>query len=150
MVRETDYNQGVALNIGLLLYIPYRALEDRVFEAVTAAGFTDITMAQSRVFQRISQHGSRVTELADRAKVTKQTASALVQALEDAGYVERVPDPTDARASLVRVASRGAAATDAARAEIERIEAEWRRELGASRYDRLVRDLEVLQRLTDV
>ncbi|GAB3272002.1 hypothetical protein GCM10027449_08200 [Sinomonas notoginsengisoli] len=139
----------MAFNIGLLLYIPYRALEDRVYEAVAAAGFTDITMAQSRVFQRISQAGSRVTELADRAKVTKQTASALVQALEDGAYVERVPDPTDARASLVRVAPRGAAATAIAAAEIARIEAEWRRELGPARYDRLIRDLEVLRRLTD-
>ena len=149
MVRNPDYNQGVTFNIGLLLYIPYRALEDRVFEAVVAAGFTDITMAQSRVFQRISSSGSRLTELADLAKVTKQTASALVASLEEGGYVERVPDPSDARARLIRVARRGAAATAVARAEIERIEAEWRHELGPARYDRLARDLEVLRRLTD-
>ena len=149
MVRIPDYNQGVAFNIGLLLYIPYRALEDRVFEAVVAAGFTDITVAQSRVFQRISSRGSRLTELADVAKVTKQTASALVEALERGGYVERVPDPSDARARLIRVAPRGAAATEVARAEIEIIEAEWRRELGPARYDRLARDLEVLRQLTD-
>jgi DNA-binding MarR family transcriptional regulator len=139
----------VDFNIGLLLYIPYRALEDRVFEAIVAAGFTDITVAQSRVFQRISAQGSRITELAERARVTKQTASALVQALEDGRYVERVPDPVDARARLVRVAARGAAATAVAAAEIELIAAEWRRELGAARYGRLVRDLEMLRRLTD-
>jgi DNA-binding MarR family transcriptional regulator len=106
-------------------------------------------MAQSRIFQRISPQGSRITELADRAKVTKQTASALVKALEDGGYVERVPDPSDARAQLIRVAPRGAAATEAATAEIRRVEAEWRRELGAARYERLTRDLEVLRQLTE-
>lgn len=139
----------MAFNIGLLLYIPYRDLEDRVYEAVVAAGFTDVTMAQSRVFQRISSSGSRVTELADQAKVTKQTASALVQALEAGGYVERVPDPTDARAQLIRVAPRGAAAIAIAAAEIARIEGEWRRALGSARFDRLTRDLDVLRRLTD-
>ncbi|MBL0707357.1 MarR family transcriptional regulator [Sinomonas sp. JC656] len=106
-------------------------------------------MAQSRVFQRISSGGSRVTELADQAKVTKQTASALVQALEDGGYVERAPDPTDARAQLIRVAPRGAAAIAIAAAEIARIEGEWRRALGSARFDRLTRDLDVLRRLTD-
>ena len=40
---------------------------------------------------------------AEQAQVTKQTAGFLVDQLEKAGYLERVPDPTDGRARLVRV-----------------------------------------------
>ena len=93
------------LNLGLLLFIPYRALEDRVFAALAAAGFDDFTPAQARVFQRIGPDGTRLTELAQAAQITKQTAGFLVDQLERAGYVERTPDPTDARARLVRPAA---------------------------------------------
>src|SRR4030095_13499679 len=95
------------LNLGLLLFIPYRAMEKRVFEALSAAGFDDFTPAQARVFQRIAPGGSRLTDLAEQAQITKQSAGFLVDQLERAGYVERVPDPADARARLVRIARRG-------------------------------------------
>lgn len=135
--------------MGLLLFIPYRALEERVYAAVLAAGFSDLSLAQARIFQRIEVEGSRITTLADQAYVTKQTASALVQTLEAGGYVERVPDPSDARASLILVAARGRAAVEVATREINRIEDEWRNELGSVRFTRLIEDLEVLRRLTD-
>jgi MarR family len=42
--------------------------------------------------------GTRLTVLAEAARITKQTAGALVDQLERSGYVVRRPDPTDARA----------------------------------------------------
>jgi DNA-binding MarR family transcriptional regulator len=100
------------LNLGLLLFIPYRAMEKAVLEALAAAGYP-ITLAQARVFQRIDQDGSRITDLAEAAVLTKQTVGFLVDQLERAGYVERTPDPRDGRARLVRVAPRGIAAVQA-------------------------------------
>jgi hypothetical protein len=97
-----DSEQIEELNTGLLLSIPYRAMEARVFKAMAAAGHNDFTPAQARVFQRIAPGGSRLTDLAEQALITKQSAGFLVDQLERAGYVERVPDPSDARARLVR------------------------------------------------
>ncbi len=131
-------------NVGLLLFIPYRELEERVFAAVEEAGFEGLTLAQARIFQRIDESGSRVTDLAAAAHVTKQTASGLVRGLEAAGLVEREEDPADARAVLVRVSPRGAEAGEIAAREIGRIEAEWRVGLGSARYERLKRDLDDL------
>ncbi len=137
------------LNIGLLLFIPYRALESRVFAALAAAGYDDFTPAQGRVFQRIDPEGTRLTALAERAQVTKQTAGFLVDQLEKAGYVERVPDPSDARARLVRVAPRGAkAVADSARV-IDEIEGEWEAHLGARRMAQLRETLADLREVTD-
>ena len=79
------------LNIGLLLYIPYRALESQVFVALAEAGFNDLTPSQARVFQRISAHGTRLTDLAEQASITKQAAGFLVDQLERAGYVAGSP-----------------------------------------------------------
>ena len=98
---------GDELNTGLLLFIPYRSLETRVLRAVADAGFADITLAQARVLQRVRPGGSRLTELAAAAQVTKQTAGFLVDQLAAAGYVRRRPDPRDGRARLVEVAERG-------------------------------------------
>lgn len=137
------------LNLGLLCYIAARAMETRVFEALAAAGFTDITTAQGRVFARIGPGGTRVTDLAERAQITKQTAGFLVDQLERAGYVRRVPDPADARARLVQIAPRGEAAIAVARAAEAEVEAEWTRHLGERDTRQLRRALTRLREITD-
>lgn len=137
------------LNVGVLLFIPYRAMETRVFERLAAAGFDDFTPAQARVFQRIGADGSRLTELAEAAGITKPTAVFLVDQLERAGYVERVPDPTDGRARLVKVAERGARSVEASRAVVAEVEAEWTAHLGERRMTQLRRTLADLREITD-
>lgn len=136
-------------NLGLLCWYPYRAMEARVMEALAAAGFDDVTLAQSRVLQRVAPEGVRLTELADRARVTKQTAGFLVDQLEKAGYVRRVPDPTDARARLVRLATRGFEAVRAAGAVVAQVEAEWVAHLGRRDVERLRAMLTRLREVTD-
>lgn len=88
------------LNLGVLLFVPYREMERRVFAALTAGGHAELTPAKARLVARIGTDGSRLTDLAAQAQVTKQTASTLADQLVRAGYLERVPDPTDGRARL--------------------------------------------------
>ena len=137
------------LNTGLLLYIPYRAMENKVFAAVAAAGFDDMTVARGRVFQRIGPAGTRLTDLAEQAQVTKQAAGALVDELERAGYVTRRPDPTDNRARLVCIAERGRAAIEVASKVVAEVEAEWTRHVGVQRMERLRETLMKLREITD-
>jgi len=137
------------LNLGLLLFIPYRALENRVFTALAAAGFDDFTTAQARIFQRIGPNGTRLTELAQAAQVTKQTTGFLVDQLERAGYVERVEDPADGRARLVRITPRGARTIPIGAAEIAVVEAEWAEHLGQQRMAQLRKTLSALREITD-
>jgi DNA-binding MarR family transcriptional regulator len=135
-------------NVGLLLFIAYRAMEKRVLDAVVEEGF-DITPAQARVFQRIGPDGTRLSELAEQAQVTKQTAGFLVDQLERAGYVERVPDPTDARARLVRIAERGRKAIPIASAVVAEVEAEWTAHIGKRRMAQVRDALTRLREITD-
>jgi DNA-binding MarR family transcriptional regulator len=137
------------LNLGLLLFIPYRAMESRVFTALAEAGFGDVTPAQARVFQRIAPGGSRLTDLAEQAQITKQSAGFLVDQLERAGYVERVPDPTDARARLVRISERGTRAVPLAAEVVAEVEAEWEAHLGKQRMRQLREALTRLREITD-
>lgn len=137
------------LNTGLLLFIPYRAMEDAVLTRLAEAGFGEMTLARARVFQRIDPGGNRLTDLAQRAQVTKQTAAALVNELERAGYVERVPDPRDARARLIRVAARGSAAVKLAAKVVAEVEAVWTHHLGRQRMSELQASLARLCEITN-
>jgi len=135
--------------LGILLFVANRALEQRAFESVVAAGITDITLAQARIAARIAPDGSRVSDLAEQARVTKQSAASLVEQLERAGYVERVPDPTDGRARLVRLTPRLRQVAEVADAEVERVLAEWAAHLGEDRLDQLHAILRDLRGITD-
>lgn len=135
-------------NLGVLLFLPYRHMEQRILDAVVAAGHP-VTLAQARVFQRVDAGGSRLTDLAAAAQVTKQTAGFLVDQLVAGGFVERVPDPTDARARLVRITARGYAAIAVAQSVQAEIEQEWRDHLGAAEVETLREMLLRLREITD-
>lgn len=137
------------LNLGLLLFIPYRSMENRVFDALRASGFDDFTPAQARLFQRVDEGGTRLTALAERAQVTKQTAGFLVDQLERAGYVERVADPRDARARLITIAPRGRAAVVRAAEVVAETEADWAAHLGEETMATLRTALTRLREITD-
>lgn len=136
-------------NVGVLLFLPYRAMETRVMAALAEQGFDDLTLAQARVFQRIGPDGTRLGELAEQAQVTKQTAGFLVDQLERAGYVTRTLDPEDGRARRVRITNRGAQAQAAAGEVVEQVESEWEQHLGGRRMDALREALVRLRDITD-
>jgi DNA-binding MarR family transcriptional regulator len=136
-------------NVGVLLFLPYRAMEARVFDALAAAGFDDFTPAQARVFQRIAPEGSRLTDLAAQAGITKQSAGFLVDQLERSKYVQRVPDPDDGRARLVRIAERGARSVEISSRIVAEVEAEWSAHLGEDRMEQLRQTLIDLRTITD-
>ena len=137
------------VDLGVALFIPYRYMEDRIFRAVQDAGFDDWTLAQVRVFQRLAPGGSRLTDLADQAQMTKQSAGVLVDQLERLGYVRRVPDPTDGRARLIVIEERGRRAAEVAMATSTEILAEWKAFLGTRNFTLLHQILDQLREITD-
>src|SRR6187399_3245076 len=81
------------LPASLLMFIASRSAANRIFEALQERGFDDVTIAQARLMMGVDPEGTRLSVLAARAQIAKQTATALVDKLERAGYVERVADP---------------------------------------------------------
>ena len=126
------------------LGIPREAALRQVLAGLAAAGFDDVRPATFTVFQHMPPEGIRLTELADAALMTKQSMGYLVDDLEARGYVERVPDPADRRAKLVRLTARGQAVDETVREVIQQIEADWAARMGESEYLRLVQLLRAL------
>src|SRR3954447_21174279 len=86
LVRDSDFCNDVAmaaedLNLGLLLFIPYRFMESAVLDHLRACGH-DLPLNQARVFQRIAPEGSRLGQLAAAAQLSKQTVGSIVDELE--------------------------------------------------------------------
>jgi DNA-binding MarR family transcriptional regulator len=142
-------DDGQQVDLGVALFIPYRYTEDRIFRALQDAGFDDWTLAQCRVFQRVAPDGSRLTDLADQAQMTKQSAGAMVDQLERLGYVCRVPDPADGRARLIVIEQRGRRALEVATATRDEIFSEWKAYLGTRNFTLLHQILDQLREITD-
>ncbi|MGS2807305.1 MarR family winged helix-turn-helix transcriptional regulator [Nocardia sp. MW-W600-9] len=138
-----------ALNLGVLLFVPYREMERRVLVALVEGGFDELTPAQARLVARIGPEGSRLTELAAQAQITKQTAKVLVDQLVRNGYLERHPDPSDGRARQLRLAEKGRRAVELANRTASKVEAEWVTHLGRPAATDLRNTLIELRRITD-
>ena len=117
-------------NLGTLFRDPALAINELVSEGLAERGFAGLRPAHGMIGQHISDRGSRVTELARLAQITKPSVVYLVNDLERLGYVERIPDPDDGRAKLVRLTPRGAEGQAAARELIAQIERDWAGMLG--------------------
>jgi len=102
-----------------------RLMVEELVERLHAAGYGDHTAAHHPVFENIDPEGTRLTVLATRAGMTHQSMGELVQILERRGYLERRPDPSDGRATLVLLTRRGRQSVRRAIAEIAEIEAAW-------------------------
>ena len=133
-------------NLAILLREPLRVINDVLIERLAATGHEQVRAPHGLVLQYLDDPGSRVGVLAERAGITKQSMAELVAHLEQHGYVERIPDPADGRAKLVRATTRGRAVYAIARDVIDDIEREWTAELGATKMRRLQ---ELLQELND-
>ncbi len=69
---------------------------------------TDLGPSQVAALATIERHGPlSPSELADRERIKRPTATRIVGHLETAGLVERVRDPEDGRASILSVTSEG-------------------------------------------
>jgi DNA-binding MarR family transcriptional regulator len=102
-----------------------RQMVDELIERLHAAGYADHTAAHHPLFENIDPEGTRLTVLASRTGLTHQAVGELIDALERRGYIERLSDPSDARARLVRLTKKGRGAVRTAIGEIAEIEAEW-------------------------
>jgi DNA-binding MarR family transcriptional regulator len=131
-------------NLAILLREPFRAMTEHLHRRLAEAGHADVRPAHGAVLQFLDDAGSRVGVLAERAHMTKQSMAELVAHLERHGYVERVPDPADRRAKLVRATPRGREVFAIARDVTAEVTARVTKRIGARRMGELRALLEEL------
>lgn len=107
----------------LLIVLAERHLAEALQAHLVAVGFDDHRVVHHNVMAHITHDGIRLTELADKAGITKQAMSELVIDLERLGYLERTPDPHDRRAKLIGFTEKGRAAVREARRAFQAMDA---------------------------
>jgi DNA-binding MarR family transcriptional regulator len=141
MVSKEKYK-----NTGAYLRQLYDALVTNLHARLAEEGYGEITPSHGLVFQYVEEDGSRITELASRAGMTKQSMSALVYQLEESGYLKRKNDPSDARAVLFILTAKGQTLKTKGQQINYQFEKKWEQELGAAQYQKF-RDM--LKELVD-
>jgi DNA-binding MarR family transcriptional regulator len=131
-------------NLGELLREPFQVGNERLHERFAERGHPEVRPPHGNVFPNLDEGGTRVSELARRAQITKQSMAELVAHLERHGYVERVPDPADGRAKLVRATARGDEIYEIAREFVAELERTLTRRLGKRKMGELRKLLEEL------
>lgn len=72
-----------------------------MLRVVHEGGFNAVAEVHLTLFRNLDLDGTRLTEIASRARMTKQAMAELVDKAEDLGFVARQPDPGDGRAKIV-------------------------------------------------
>jgi len=92
-----------------VLFKAARLLNDEALARLSERTGVQVRPSHAALFPHIDLGGTRITEVARRMGITKQAVSQLVADLEAMGTLERVPDPADGRARLVRFTAAGRA-----------------------------------------
>lgn len=136
-------------SVGQLLLRAARLWNERAAKRIQETN-PSIRMAHTLLLPHIDIDGTKLTDLASRAGISKQAAGELVDGLEREGLLERIADPRDRRAKLVRFTAAGRKSLLAGLGVLDEIEAEISTELGAQRTKVLGRTLlrlvEILER----
>jgi DNA-binding MarR family transcriptional regulator len=124
-----------------MLLDAFRAIDAEVAAALADRGAADLTPGQASAILLIDRSGTRLTDLAQQAQITKQAMMQVVDDLESLGYVRRVRDQRDARAKIVRLTPKGTASKAEARRAMASVESRIRRRLGERAHETLRRAL---------
>ncbi len=130
------------VHLGRLLGHAMRRFDERVLTLMAhdvdvplalsnLAARQQVSAAHIHITRHLALEGSRLTDLAERAGMSKQAMGALVDQCEAWGLVTRGPDPLDARARQVRFTDDGLAWLEAFRRAVAQAEAEFRAAVGA-------------------
>jgi DNA-binding MarR family transcriptional regulator len=129
-------------HLGRLLGHAMRRFDERVLQLMARnvevplalsnlAARSQVSAAHIHVTRHLALQGSRLTDLAQRAGMSKQAMGDLVDQCEAWGLVTREPDTQDARARLLRFTPTGLAWLQAFKEAVAQAEAEFRADVGA-------------------
>jgi DNA-binding MarR family transcriptional regulator len=132
------------LAIGQLLVRLLREFRQELFAAAGGGGYPDLREPHLQIFGNLGIDGVRLTELATRAQLSLAATSELVDDLQQLGYLERRPDPSDGRAKLIYPTPRGRQALNAAGDRVAEIEHHWADLVGQPRFNAAAMTLQKL------
>ena len=124
-------------NTGRLLVAASRLFEENLLEIINSRGFPELRLTHLAVPRNMDIDGTRITDIARRAGMTKQSMSELVYMFERMKLVKRVPDPDDRRAKKIIFTARGRSLMAAIRDAVALAEEDLSRRIGKRAFIQL-------------
>jgi DNA-binding MarR family transcriptional regulator len=140
----SDRDQAQRLHVGQLLVHLTRLFQSELYVRLQDAGLQDARVPHTHVTAYIKAEGSRLTDLAAQARMTRPAMAELVDDLERLGIVERRPDPSDGRAKLVCLTTAGWDAMRTGRRVITELETEYAQLIGSKRFEQTCQGMQAL------
>jgi DNA-binding MarR family transcriptional regulator len=106
-----------------------------------------VSRTEVGVLRNLRAGPRRITELAAEERVTQPAITLLVNRLAERGWVERVPDPSDGRAVLVRLTPAGEEVFEGLRAEYRALMHEEMVSLDDAEVETLAAAVEILDKV---
>lgn len=132
------------LHLGQLLVHTTRHLQVELYRRLAEAGLGGLRVPHTHVSAFIEADGSRLTDLARKARMTVPAMLELVDDLERLGYAERRPDPLDRRAKLIVMTPKGWDSMRMGQRIIRELEDEYAKAVGESRFEDFLATFQVL------
>lgn len=123
--------------VGRYLHNAARKFDARVLAVMAQCGWSEVRLVHINLTRCLDYSGTRLTELARRAAMTKQAMGELVDECERLGLIARTADPTDGRAKIVVFTAAGKRFMEAFRDALEQAEAEMGSQIGGARMREL-------------
>lgn len=125
------------------------AMQRDMVEVANDRGYPEIKSAHNSVFGTLLEGGSRATDMAERAGITRQSMGEVIRELVGLGILEMKPDPDDRRAKLVTYTAYGRECARAGYQHIVDLEREFAEEFGEQDYEIVRKALERLPSLLE-
>src|SRR5258707_15456930 len=109
----------------LRLLLGFRVLIDELHAELARQGHPDMRPMHGFVFQAVGPGGTTAAELGRRLGISKQAAGKTIDSLEQLGYLEREPDPPDARRKVARLTGRAVDALELSARVFDDLRARW-------------------------
>lgn len=128
----------------LLLLLGFRAAIEDLHQELARQGHPEVRPLHGFVLQAVGRGATTAAELGRRLDVSRQAAGTMIDRLERMAYLERFPDPRDARKREVRLSARGVDCLRRSDAILRRLRERWAERLGPDRLDDMERVLREL------
>lgn len=146
--RNQEIASSLANNLPRLLRELSSDFERQICAGLAARGHPGIRSAHNAVLANLGMGAVRVTDLAERGRVTQQAMGKMLRELEGMGYLSRDVDSDDKRAREIRLTERGEQLVADCQTVIDGVQHDYALRAGADQLLQLEQNLrEIIGRL---
>ena len=140
---DLSWRQGTMARV---MSVAVQRMHERVISMMIEAGYTEMRLAHVNLTRNLDLEGNTITELANRASMTKQAMGELVDQCESIDLVKRTADPNDRRVWIVKFTDSGLVWLGELKKAVDKVEAEMIEIIGDDAFDTILGNVQKYNR----